>query len=274
MKNNKKTRLKKQLISGGVYIALAAAIVSVTTGTVSKMFSDTADDLPKVPDMSDSKFNLQYDIKLPEIPEINSQKQDTAVSGEGKGVDAQIVPGDEMFEPANNDEKVEETVKEEIVKEDFGYPGFVLPCDGFVMKEFSEDVLVYSPTMSDFRVHLGVDFAAEPAQQVKAATGGRVKDVFDHAMYGKTITIESDDGLEISYSNLLENVAKGIEVGSIVKTGDVIGGVGNTALCETAEGSHLHLEAKRNGEYIDPLSLFDDYMKNEAQKALESKEID
>lgn len=274
MNKDKKTKIKKQLISGGVYIVLAAAIVGVTTGTVSKMFSDSKENLPDLPDMSDTKFNSQYDIKLPEIYGINSQNEDTQVSGEERGVNAQIVPGDEMFEPVNNDEKAEETVKEETVAEDFGYPGFVVPCDGFVTKEFSEDVLVYSPTMSDFRVHLGVDFAAEPAQQVKAATGGKVKEIFDHAMYGKTITIESEGGLEISYSNLLENVAKGIEVGSIVKTGDVIGGVGNTALCETAEGSHLHLEAKRGGEYIDPLSLFDEYMKNEAQKALESKEID
>ena len=39
MKDDRKTRLKKQMLSGAIYIALAAAVVGVTTGTVEKLIN-------------------------------------------------------------------------------------------------------------------------------------------------------------------------------------------------------------------------------------------
>ena len=41
--------------------------------------------------------------------------------------------------------------------------------------------------------------------------------------------------------------------GDTVSAGDVIGSVGETAKCESAQDSHLHLSAKLNGESVNPV---------------------
>mgnify|MGYP003330477446 CR=1 FL=1 len=45
---------------------------------------------------------------------------------------------------------------------------------------------------------------------------------------------------------------EGIAAGVPVNAGDVIGAVGDTALIECEEESHLHLELQVNGEAVDP----------------------
>jgi murein DD-endopeptidase MepM/ murein hydrolase activator NlpD len=57
------------------------------------------------------------------------------------------------------------------------------------------------------------------------------------------------------YFGLAQNVT--VSVGQEVASGDVIGSVGDTAEIEIAESPHLHFGVRKNGEWIDPLSLFE-----------------
>ena len=52
--------------------------------------------------------------------------------------------------------------------------------------------------------------------------------------------------------NLAKNVQDGIVIGASVKSGDIIGTVGETAMNEIAEEPHLHYELKVNDLYVDP----------------------
>jgi murein DD-endopeptidase MepM/ murein hydrolase activator NlpD len=49
---------------------------------------------------------------------------------------------------------------------------------------------------------------------------------------------------------------EGIEAGCTVKAGDKIGYVGDTAMAELADESHLHFEMTVGGIQVDPLDYF------------------
>lgn len=256
MKSSNKKGFAKQLVSAGVYIALAAAVVGVSTNAVVSIFSDN---IKKV-EVPDSTKNTKYeirDITLPEItpfPEFEDIAPDTPVSGNQEGVSSDVTEKTATVEELPDESTViEET---EITEPDFGYPGYVSPCDGFVTREFSPDVLVYSPTMYDYRVHMGTDIACELATPVKAISGGTVTEVCDDSLLGKSVTIESGDGLIICYRNLSDALPQEITEGAVIKTGDIVGAVGKTALSESAEEAHVHIEASLNGEFFDVTTLY------------------
>lgn len=262
MKKNNKKSFTKQMMSAGVYIALAAAVVGVSTNAIVSILSDDIENI-NLPDTDPTQYEIR-DINLPEIqlfPEFQEENLDKPVSQNQEGVSANIV---EKTDIADNDTKLskendsenDKAEEQSLNESDFGYPGFVSPCEGFVTREFSPDTLVYSPTMYDYRVHFGTDIACETATPVKTIAGGKITEIVYDDLLGQSITIESEDNLVICYRNLSTEVPKGIEVGKTVKTGDVIGGVGNTALSESAEEPHVHIEAIRNGEYFDVTELY------------------
>lgn len=126
----------------------------------------------------------------------------------------------------------------------------VQPLTGEVVAAFSVDSLIYDPTLADWRIHDGVDIAAELDAEVFAAAAGVVAAVQDDAMMGTTVVIQHEDGYTTTYSNL----RAGAEVlaGDHVAAGQVIGAVGDTAAAESARGPHLHFSVTQNGDVVDP----------------------
>ena len=47
-----------------------------------------------------------------------------------------------------------------------------------------------------------------------------------------------------------------VEEGDVVKQGQVISGVGNTAMFETLDPEHLHFELWKDGQTVDPAEFF------------------
>ena len=70
------------------------------------------------------------------------------------------------------------------------------------------------------------------------------------------------------YANLAPELAEGLEVGSEVKCGQVIGCVGETASTEIADEPHLHFEMTVGGKEVDPMS----YISAESRAASLSKD--
>lgn len=282
--NNSNTGIRKQLMSGAVYIALAVTVVAVTISTITATFSDGKDGKNSVTD-GESLYRGQYevnlpDIRIPDVPPVAGP--DTAVSDIKHGVDAKVT---ETAPEAKQDESVSEKsgggeqgkdtgalqkltepeaeinvpdkkkpVSEEPAEETFemGYGGFIKPCTGYISKEFSVEVPVYSATMYDYRTHAGVDIACDIGTPVKAVTNGYILDIYDDYMYGKTVVIEHADGIHSVYSNLSPDLPAETVTGRSVMTGEVIGGVGDSALCEVSEVSHLHFEMLKDGTFVNP----------------------
>ena len=126
----------------------------------------------------------------------------------------------------------------------------VAPLEGEVVSAFSVDALVYNPTLEDWRIHDGVDIAAEEGSSVLAAGSGTVIAVEDDPLMGITVTLSHEDGTHTTYSNLQTEVP--VHPGDVVSAGQIIGAVGRTAAAEADQPPHLHFSVTRNGDVIDP----------------------
>lgn len=143
-----------------------------------------------------------------------------------------------------------ETVKEENKKEKIT---FIKPVDGEIIKDYAKDNLVYSETLEEWTTHMGWDIKADKTSIVKASSEGVIKSIKNDPRYGLSIIIEHQDGYQTLYANLLST--EFVTVGEEVKQAQSIGTVGNTAVFEIADESHLHFEITKDGQNIDPNTL-------------------
>ncbi len=130
---------------------------------------------------------------------------------------------------------------------------FISPVSGKVLNKYSGNKPVKSKTMGDWRLHTGVDLAAEKGTSVKSAGEGVVSKVYNDQMWGTTVEIEHPDGTVTIYSSLSTKVP--VKKGQNIESGQAIGTVDNSARVELSEASHLHFAVKRDGKFIDPESI-------------------
>ena len=121
---------------------------------------------------------------------------------------------------------------------------------GQIVAVYAMDSLSYNPTTRDWRVHNGMDIAAEEGSKVCAAADGTVYTIYEDDTMGMTIVISHQDGYITRYSSLAAEVL--VKTGDVVKMGQQIGWVGNTALMESAIGFHVHFSVTRHDEPLDP----------------------
>ncbi len=134
---------------------------------------------------------------------------------------------------------------------------FISPVTvGNVIKEWSADIPVFSSTMEDYRLHMGIDVEAEIGSPVYAVADGTVETVEFDPMMGQTVVISHANGYKTVYQNMQTAVPAGIEAGVTVKAGDEIGYIGDTALIEISEEPHLHFEMYKDDICENPLSHF------------------
>jgi len=129
------------------------------------------------------------------------------------------------------------------------------PVEGEIVVVYAMDSLGYNPTTRDWRVHNGVDIAAEEGSKVCAAADGTVYTVYEDDTMGMTVIIRHQDGYVTKYASLASDVT--VKAGDTVKLGQQIGYVGNTALLENAIGDHLHFSVTCNDEPVDPAEFLE-----------------
>ena len=129
---------------------------------------------------------------------------------------------------------------------------YLFPVGQEVINEFSGNDLVYSKTMTDWRVHLGTDFYAEKGTKVKPITTGVVTEIYTDGLLGVTVVIDHGNSVKAYYSGLGSTTL--VSVGDSVGVGDFIGSV-NVVPSESLEEPHLHLSIKVDDEWINPMDL-------------------
>jgi len=122
-----------------------------------------------------------------------------------------------------NEERTEKTV-------------FFSPVKGMITSRFNAEI-----------GHFGVDIATAPNAHILAVASGTVILVDQSITTGNIISIQHSNNVITTYRHASKILKK---VGEKVKTGEVIGYVGNTGTIST--GDHLHFELWKDGEAVDP----------------------
>ena len=135
---------------------------------------------------------------------------------------------------------------------------FLLPVSGVLLSNHDADLQVFSPTMGDYRVHLGIDIGTVAGATVSAMADGTVAQIWDDVRMGRCLAIKHGGEAYTIYKNLKAEHPEGIVIGASVKMGDAIGTVGETAMVELATDPHLHVEMTVNGIQVDPTAYFDE----------------
>ena len=118
------------------------------------------------------------------------------------------------------------------------------PVRGWVTSYFGRRK---SPFFEKTTFHHGIDIANEEGMSIKASADGIVTYSNWEGSYGKLIVVDHGYGFSTRYGHLQRFI---VNVGQRVKTGQVIGFMGNTG---RSTAPHLHFEVRVNGVPVDPL---------------------
>ena len=122
-----------------------------------------------------------------------------------------------------------------------GTSGFIWPTNGVITQYFSW-------------YHPAIDIANPAGPAVVAADSGKVivAGYPDRLGYGNRVMIDHGNGYTTLYAHLSKIYVSTEPGKNMVKKGDTIGQMGSTG---RSTGTHLHLEIRRNGAALNPLSF-------------------
>ncbi len=173
--------------------------------------------------------------------------------GEQVGVnDPDVTPNPEPDEKPNPNENQKPSTDTNALPEHF-----LLPVSGVLQKNHDATLQVFSPTMGDYRVHLGIDIGTVEGASVSAMADGVIAQVWEDFSMGQCVAVKHGGEAYTIYKNLSKELPASVSVGAAVKAGDVIGKVGNSASVEVSEEPHLHLEMTVNGLQVNPTEYLD-----------------
>lgn len=242
----------KKLSKNGFYIILFLCITAVgVAGYVMFQPNDKPLDLEPTNSMAQTDGGYDFDsamsskpIEIPETPPVVEPEHKPSTAAP------------KSTTPSKSTEKKATPQKKAITTSksiDSEPSSFVSAVSGKVDVPFSGDNLIKSATFGDWRTHPGIDICASEGTKVCAIAKGVVKKVYEDEMMGHTVIIEHANGVQSTYCNLMKGIV--VKVGQKVNAGDVIGGVGTSAVAECMQTPHLHLEVSKNGKLVDPLSV-------------------
>ena len=137
-------------------------------------------------------------------------------------------------------------------------PSFILPVSGALSKKHDPTLQVYSPTLNDYRCHIGVDIVTAENAPVYAAADGTVSKIWKDPMMGYSIAVKHSGDCYTIYQNLSDTLPEGIAEGVSVRSGQLIASVGDSAMVEIGDEPHLHFEMTVGDLAVDPLKYFDE----------------
>ncbi len=238
---NSRFRLSSKKLSVILAVSIAAVLI-ITVSVLTVALAMRGKDDTKLPsDPNDG--NIGENGKLPEDGENNKDPE----KGDGKGEDPNDDTGNQT--PDGDGQQTIVPVPDT--------PKWSSPVEGYVFKQHSTETLVYSLTLGDYRVHKGIDISAAAGSEVKACLDGKIENVYYDYMMGYCVSISHDDGIVSHYKNLGEELPENVVEGREVKSGEVIGYIGESAIVEFSDEPHLHFELEVNEKAEDPLEYLE-----------------
>ncbi len=119
----------------------------------------------------------------------------------------------------------------------------IMPIAGWVSSTFGYR---NNPYDGVYRLHSGIDIAADPGTPVRAPADGTVIFSGYREGYGKAVVVDHGYGI---HSLFAHNSVLFVSNGSKIKRGETIAQVGSTG---HSTGPHLHYEIRKNGVPVNP----------------------
>lgn len=132
------------------------------------------------------------------------------------------------------------------------YDGMVWPVYGDVVMPFSL-THIWNPSLDGWRTNDNMQISAAEGEPVRVGADGRVIEIGRDFLRGNYVTIYHGDGWTSTLGQLMENIL--VSEGEIVRTGQVIGGVGQPSGAASLAGTHTHLHITRNETPVNPYEL-------------------
>jgi murein DD-endopeptidase MepM/ murein hydrolase activator NlpD len=121
-------------------------------------------------------------------------------------------------------------------------------ADGIVTSPFGWRT---HPLLHVSELHSGVDWGAPFGTPIFAAGNGEIEEIGLKGGYGKYVRIRHNNGYETAYGHMTA-FARGLNVGSRVRQGQIIGFVGSSGM---STGSHVHFEILINDRFVNPMTV-------------------
>ena len=167
-------------------------------------------------------------------------------------------PSDTPTEPEQTEQSTTQNQNNNSSTTGSKIPTFILPVSGSLSSKHDPSLQVFSPTMQDYRVHIGIDLDTKENAPVYAAADGKISKIWVDTLMGYSIAIKHSGDCVTIYKNLSETLPEGIAEGVSVRSGQLIATVGESAMVEIAEEPHLHFEMTVGDLAVDPLEYFDE----------------
>ncbi len=123
----------------------------------------------------------------------------------------------------------------------------LLPIAGWISSPFGYR---RHPLDGAFRLHAGIDLAAEPGTPVRAPADGMVLFSGYKEGYGKCVVLDHGYSIRTLFAH---NSKLFVNQGVRVRRGETLSEVGSTGM---STGPHLHYEVRKNGVPVNPAAFF------------------
>ncbi len=130
--------------------------------------------------------------------------------------------------------------------------GLGWPLSGNVVKNYSDDKLVYFETLGQFKTNPCIFIAGEKGSEIVAAADGIVTEIKKEDKTGQTLLMDIGDGYMLTYGQLDEIAVK---EGDYVKAGETLAKLATVTKYYRMEGEHLYFQVQKDGENVNPMTL-------------------
>lgn len=130
--------------------------------------------------------------------------------------------------------------------------GLMWPLKGDIVKNYSDDKLIYFPTLGVFKTNPAIFISAKEGDEVKSAHKGVVTNVGQDKELGKYVEIAIGNDYTLLYGQLTDIQ---VALGDKVEEGDLLAYVASPSPYYTKEGCHLYLKVSQNDKTVDPMLL-------------------
>lgn len=128
---------------------------------------------------------------------------------------------------------------------------FALPVNGgVILKDYVADTLVWNADLKLYETHKAMQLSSQTDLSVYSVLDGEILSVEYNYLEGGKVKIKHDNGFVSVYSSLSDGIA--LKTGDMIKKGDVIGTMSDSAANESLSGSHLHFELLKDDTLVNP----------------------